>query len=101
MGSEECQIHEDSPICSVLMQTSKAFSPVDNVSCDVDKHVADMINQLFNHGMREDNYKEVAEDEGTQRPEPNLEGFHQGFNPMGIGGKGGDQRLPFPREDSD
>ncbi|MPC29290.1 hypothetical protein E2C01_022516 [Portunus trituberculatus] len=65
---EEGEIHGDNPVCSVLMQTSKAFGPVEEVSCDVDKHVADMVNQLFDHGMREDSYKEVAEDEITKRP---------------------------------
>ncbi|MPC65977.1 hypothetical protein E2C01_060120 [Portunus trituberculatus] len=65
---EEGEIHEDSPICSILMQTSKAFSPVDHVSCHVDKHVIDMVNQLFDHGMWEDSYKEVAVDKSTKRP---------------------------------
>lgn len=67
-SSEVDEIQENTPFCSVLMQTSKAFGPVDDVACDVDKHVADMVNQLFDHGMREDSYKEVAEDEITKRP---------------------------------
>ena len=67
-SSEEGVIHGDNPVCSVLLQTSKAFGPVDEVSPDVDKHVADMVNQLFDHGMREDSYKEVAEDMSTKRP---------------------------------
>lgn len=65
---EEGEIPGDSRVCSVLMQTSKAFGPVDEVSCDVDKLVADMVNQLFDHGMREDSYKEVAEDKCTKKP---------------------------------
>lgn len=66
-SSEESEIHEENPVCSVLMQTSKVFGPVDGVASDVDKHVADMVNQLFDHGMREDSYKEVSEDESTKR----------------------------------
>lgn len=68
VSSDEDDIQEVNPIGSVLMQSSKAFGPVDNVACDVDKHVADMVNQLFDHGMREDSYKEVTEDDCTKRP---------------------------------
>ncbi|XP_076066123.1 uncharacterized protein LOC143039747 [Oratosquilla oratoria] len=50
------------------MQSSKVFGPVEEVSGDVAKNVADMVNQIFDHGMREDTYKEIAEDESTKRP---------------------------------
>ncbi|XP_076039215.1 uncharacterized protein LOC143024302 [Oratosquilla oratoria] len=67
-SSEEGELHKDFPIGSILMQSSKAFGPVEEVSGDVAKHVADMVNQIFDHGMREDTYKEIAEDESTKRP---------------------------------
>ncbi|MPC66908.1 hypothetical protein E2C01_061063 [Portunus trituberculatus] len=68
VSCEEGEIHGDNPVCRVLLLTSKAFGLVEEVSCDVDKHVADMVNQLFDHGMREDSYKEVVEHKSTKRP---------------------------------
>lgn len=68
LSSEEGEIHEEGPSRSVLLQSALAFGPVEEVSGDVDRPIADMVNQLFAHGMREESYKDIVEDEVTKRP---------------------------------
>lgn len=40
---------------SVLLQCPKTYSPVDDVSADIDKQVADIVN----HGLRDEEFKEA------------------------------------------
>ena len=38
--------------------------------CDeIDKHVTTMVNHVFDNGMREDEYKEILEDDIVKRPQ--------------------------------
>ncbi len=62
--SEEGEIH-NSPIRSVLLQGAKTYGPTECVSSDVDTHVADMVNHLFD--QRTEDYKDVLEDDITKR----------------------------------
>ena len=41
---------------------------MEDVSEDLDKQVAAMVNHLFENGMREEDYKDILEDEITKRP---------------------------------
>ena len=61
---------------SVLLEGAKNFGPTENVSGDLDKEVAAMVNHLFISGMREEDYKAVMEDEVTLRPS-NCHALHQ------------------------
>lgn len=65
--SEEGELH-DSPVRSVLREGAKTYGPTECVSGDVDTYVADMVNHLFDHGMRTEDYKDVLEDDITKRP---------------------------------
>ncbi|XP_045133115.1 uncharacterized protein LOC123517182 [Portunus trituberculatus] len=50
---------------SALLQAAKAFGPADQVSADIDPKVAEMVNFVFDSGLREDDYKE---DDMVKRP---------------------------------
>lgn len=53
---------------STLIQGTKAFGPTDSVVADIDGRVAEMVNFLFDNGMREEDYKALCEDEIVLRP---------------------------------
>ncbi|MPC58722.1 hypothetical protein E2C01_052731 [Portunus trituberculatus] len=50
------------------MHNLKTYWPVDDVSEGIELSVADMVNHLFDHGMREKDYKPILDDEITKRP---------------------------------
>lgn len=56
------------PADSALIQGTKAFGPTDTVVADIDHRVADMVNYLFDNGMRDEDYKAICEDEIVKRP---------------------------------
>ncbi|MPC63837.1 hypothetical protein E2C01_057943 [Portunus trituberculatus] len=45
---------------SVLLQCTRAYGPVDEVSAGIDKHVADMVNHVFDSGLREEEYRDFG-----------------------------------------
>ncbi|MPC48717.1 hypothetical protein E2C01_042499 [Portunus trituberculatus] len=53
---------------SALIRATKAFGPTDMVSADIDHRVAEMVNFLFDNGLREEDYKAICEDEIVKRP---------------------------------
>ena len=59
---------EDIPMDSVLMQCAKLYGPVDDLSDGIDNNVADMVNHVFESGMRDDEYKEIMEADVVKRP---------------------------------
>ncbi|KAK3890226.1 hypothetical protein Pcinc_005793 [Petrolisthes cinctipes] len=65
---EDGEIHDASLPGSVLLQSAKTFGPTEDVSEDIDSQVANMVNYLFDNGMREEDYKNILEDEVTKRP---------------------------------
>ena len=67
VSSEEDEIHESAHRDSVLLQSAKNYGPMEDVSEDLDKQVAAMVNYLFENGMREEDYKDILEDEITQK----------------------------------
>lgn len=62
------KILTDIPCGSILMHGAKAFGPTDDVAEAIDNQVADMVNHLFDNGMRDEDYKDIMEDECTLRP---------------------------------
>ena len=52
---------------SVLVQCANAFGPLDKVSAKIDGQVADMVNQMFDNGLREEEYKEIFNDDSTKK----------------------------------
>lgn len=56
--------HQD----SILLQSAKNYGPTDSVSDDLDKEIADMVNHLFINGMKQEDYKDIVEDDVTLRP---------------------------------
>lgn len=44
---------------SVLLQSAKTFGPTEDVTEDIDSKVAEMVNYLFDNGMREEDYKNI------------------------------------------
>ncbi|MPC62364.1 hypothetical protein E2C01_056447 [Portunus trituberculatus] len=58
---------DDLPTVSVLRQCAKSYGPVDEISDGIDKHVADMVNHVFDCGMHEDEYKEIMEADVVKR----------------------------------
>ncbi|MPC48282.1 hypothetical protein E2C01_042050 [Portunus trituberculatus] len=52
---------------SVLPQCARSYGPVDEVSAGIDKHVADMVNHVFDNGLREEEYKQILDDIATGR----------------------------------
>ena len=57
------------PADSALIQATKAFGPPDTVTADIDRRVAEMVNFLFDNGMREEDYKAICEDVSVMRPD--------------------------------
>ena len=53
---------------SVLLQCARTYGPSDNTSADIDGQVADMVNHMFDHGLWEEDYKEILDDDSTKRP---------------------------------
>ena len=45
---------------SVLLQCAKTYGPVDDLSVEIDKHAADMVNHVFDNGMREEEYRDFG-----------------------------------------
>lgn len=68
MVEDEAMSVSGNPAESTLIQGTKTFGPSDNVGADIDPRVAEMVNFLFEKGMREDDYKAVCEDEVVKRP---------------------------------
>ncbi|KAK3894846.1 hypothetical protein Pcinc_001419 [Petrolisthes cinctipes] len=64
---EEEEIH-DASIGSVLMQSAQTFGPTEYISENIEKQVANMVNHLFDNGMRDDDYKDILTDDITKRP---------------------------------
>ena len=54
---------------STLIQGTKTFGPPDMVTANIDSRVAEMVNFLFDNGMREEDYKAICEDEAVKRPD--------------------------------
>lgn len=67
-SSEDGEVKEFSPGSSVLLQAAKAFGSLDSVSEDIDPQVAAMVNFCFDKGLQEEDYKAIAEDPVTRRP---------------------------------
>ena len=59
---------EDLRTDSVLTQCAKLYGPVDDFSDGIDKSVAEMVNHVFDSGMRDDEYKEILEADVVKRP---------------------------------
>ncbi|MPC66652.1 hypothetical protein E2C01_060802 [Portunus trituberculatus] len=57
----------DQQSVSVLQQCAKVYGPVDAVAAEIDGQVADMVNHVFDNGLREEKYKEILEDDATKR----------------------------------
>lgn len=53
---------------SVLQRCAKVYGPVDAVAADIDGQVADMVNHVFDNGLRDEEYKEILEDDAIKRP---------------------------------
>ncbi|MPC60966.1 hypothetical protein E2C01_055028 [Portunus trituberculatus] len=51
---------------SVLLQCTRAYGPVDKLSAGIDKHVANMVNHVFDNGLQEE-YKGILDDIATKR----------------------------------
>ncbi|MPC63127.1 hypothetical protein E2C01_057221 [Portunus trituberculatus] len=51
-----------------LLQSAKVFGPLEVVSDAIDGNVAEMVNFLFDRGLREDNHKALCEDKCVLRP---------------------------------
>ena len=60
----QVEVHHD----SVLLQSAKNYGPTETVSEDLDKEIADMVNHLFINGMKQEDYKDIVENEVTLRP---------------------------------
>ncbi|XP_071539209.1 LOW QUALITY PROTEIN: uncharacterized protein [Panulirus ornatus] len=69
LSSDDCVSQNDGLPDSVLLQCARAYGPVDEVSDGIDQHVADMVNHVFAHGLREEEYKEILEDDAAKRPD--------------------------------
>ncbi|MPC61306.1 hypothetical protein E2C01_055376 [Portunus trituberculatus] len=67
-GADDAAAPDDDDVQpdSVLLQCTRAYGPVDEVSAGIDKHVADMVNHVFDSGLREE-YKEILDDVATKR----------------------------------
>lgn len=53
---------------SVLQRCAKSLCPQDDVSGDIDGQVANMVNHIFDNGLRDEEYKDILEDDSTKRP---------------------------------
>lgn len=65
---EEGELPERVSSGSVLLDGARNYGPIENVSEELDKEIADMVNHLFVNGMRVEDYKGIMEDEVTLRP---------------------------------
>lgn len=68
VSSEEGEIHDNVHEGSVLLQGAINYGLTEDVSEEIDKQVAAMVNHLFVNGMREEDYKDILEDGITKRP---------------------------------
>lgn len=68
MSEDEAVSMPAAPADSTLIQGTKAFGPSDTVVADIDNRVAEMVNFLFDNGMREEDYKAMCEDDVVKRP---------------------------------
>lgn len=66
-ASEEEQVRQELGGSSML-QAAKTFGPADVVSADIDPKIADMVNFVFNCGLREEDYRDICEDDVVKRP---------------------------------
>ena len=69
LSSDDCDSQDDGKPDSVLLQCARAYGPVMEVSGGINQHVADMVNHVFAHGLREEEYKEILEDDAAKRPD--------------------------------
>lgn len=53
---------------STLQLSAKVFGPAKSVLMEIDNQVANMLNYLFRHGLREDDHKALCEDELVLHP---------------------------------
>ena len=67
VSAEEGEIEDMVPSGSILLQTAKAYVPVDDCSDAVEEPIAALVNHWFSHGMKDD-YKEISADEVSKRP---------------------------------
>ena len=68
-GIEEGEICEPAHSGSVLMQCAKALGPPKTVSTKINQQVADMVNFLFENGIRGEDYKLICGDNTIEPPE--------------------------------
>ncbi|MPC71276.1 hypothetical protein E2C01_065548 [Portunus trituberculatus] len=68
VSDEEGELVEEAQSCSVLLPAAKSFGPTDDVSEDVEKDVAAMVNHLVTNGMRAKDYKDILDDDITKQP---------------------------------
>ena len=66
LSSDDSDSQDDVPPGSVLLQCARAYGPVDDVSAGIDRHVAGMVNHVFDNSLREKEYKEILEDVATK-----------------------------------
>ncbi|MPC66418.1 hypothetical protein E2C01_060565 [Portunus trituberculatus] len=67
LSSGDSDTQDDVQPDSVLLQCARAYGPVDEVSAGIDKHVADMVNHVFDNGLREEKYIEILDDVATKK----------------------------------
>lgn len=60
-------VHDPQSV-SVLQRCAEVYGPVDALGADIDGRVAGMVNHVFDHGLREEEYKEILEDDAIKRP---------------------------------
>ncbi|MPC83134.1 hypothetical protein E2C01_077827 [Portunus trituberculatus] len=65
---EDGEIHDEPNIGSTLLHSAKTYGSLEDISEDMELPVADMVHYLFDHSMREEEYKQIVEDEVTKRP---------------------------------
>lgn len=66
--SDEGKRLDQTQSCSALLHGAMNFGPPELVSGDIDPKVAEMVNFLFDNGLREEDYKAICEDEIVKRP---------------------------------
>ncbi|MPC47180.1 hypothetical protein E2C01_040918 [Portunus trituberculatus] len=69
ISSDDSDSLDDVQPDSILLQCTRAYGPVDEVSAGIDKYVANMVNCVFGSGLREEEYKEILDDVATKRPD--------------------------------
>lgn len=69
LSSDDSDSQDDGRPDSVLMQCARVYGPMMEVSGGINQHVADMVNHVFAHGLREEEYKEILEDDAAKRPD--------------------------------